>query len=96
MATYISLVNLTDQGIKAVKDSPDRLNAFKAMAETMGVSIKSAYYTMGSYDLVLTVEGPEEAAMAALLKVGSLGNVRAQTLRAFSAEEMRRMLGKMP
>lgn len=65
------------------------------MAESLGVSIKSADYTMGTHDLVLTVEGPEEASMVALLKVGSLGNVRSQTLRAFTPEEMRRMLGQM-
>ncbi len=96
MATFINLLNFTDQGIRNVKDSPERLNAFRAMAEKMGVSIKSVYYTVGNYDIVTVVEGPDEAVMAALLKVGSLGNVRSQTLRGFSPDEMKQMISKMP
>jgi uncharacterized protein with GYD domain len=96
MATYISLLNFTDQGIRNVKDSPDRYEAFRAMAEKMGVKVKSVYYTVGHYDIVVIVEGPEEAVTSALLKVGSLGNVRSQTLRGFSADEMKRMISKMP
>lgn len=96
MATYITLLNFTDQGIRSVKDSPDRYEAFKAMAETLGVTVKSVYYTVGQYDLVLIVEGSEEAATTALLKAGSLGNVRSQTLRAFSVEEMRKIIAMMP
>ena len=96
MATFVVLLNFTDQGIRNVKDSPERLNAFRAMAEEMGVSIKSVYYTVGNYDIVTVVEGPEEAVTAALLKVGSLGNVRSQTLRGFSPDEMKQMISKMP
>ena len=96
MATYITLLNFTDQGIRNVKDSPERLNAFRAMAEKLGVSIKSVYFTVGNYDIVTVVEGPDEAVTAALLKVGSLGNVRSQTLRGFSPDEMKQMISKMP
>ncbi len=96
MATFISLVNFTDQGIRNVKDSPERFAAFKAMAEKLGVTVKSVYYTLGNFDLVLVVEGSEEAVMTGLLKTGSLGNVRTQTLRGFSVEEMKRMISKMP
>lgn len=96
MATYVTLVNFTDQGIRNVKDSPDRLGAFKAMAEKLGVSIKSAHYTVGSYDIVLILEGADEAVTSALLKVGSLGNIRTQTLRAYSADEMKTIIGRMP
>ncbi len=95
MATFVVLLNFTDQGIRNVKDSPERLNAFRAMAEEMGVSIKSVYYTVGNYDIVTVVEGPDEAVTAALLKVGSLGNVRSQTLRGFSPDEMKQMISKM-
>ncbi len=95
MATFVVLLNFTDQGIRNVKDSPERLNAFRAMAEQMGVSIKSVYYTVGNYDIVTVVEGPDEAVTAALLKVGSLGNVRSQTLRGFSPDEMKQMISKM-
>jgi uncharacterized protein with GYD domain len=96
MATFITLVNFTDQGIRNVKDSPERAAAFKTMAEKLGVTVKSVYYTLGNFDLVLVVEGPEEAVMTGLLKTGSLGNVRTQTLRGFSIEEMKSMIGKMP
>jgi uncharacterized protein with GYD domain len=96
MATFISLVNFTDQGIRNVKDSPGRYEAFKALAEKVGGTVKSVYYTMGNYDMVLIVEGSDEAAMTAMLKVGSLGNVRTETLRGFSVEEMKKIIGKMP
>ena len=96
MATFISLLNFTDQGIRNVKESPDRYEAFRAMAEKLGVKVKGFYYTIGHYDMVLIVEGSDEAAMTAMLKVGSLGNVRTATLRGFSAEEMKKMIGKMP
>lgn len=96
MATFISLINFTDQGIRNVKESPQRYETFRAMAEKLGVKINSIYYTVGSYDLVVVVEGSDEAATAALLKVGSLGNVRTQTLRAFSLEDMKGIIAKMP
>jgi uncharacterized protein with GYD domain len=95
MATFISLVSFTDQGIRSVKDSPDRYAAFKAAAEKMGVSVKGAYYTVGHYDLVLVAEGSDEAITATLLKLGSLGNVRTETLRAFSVDEMRKIIGSI-
>jgi uncharacterized protein with GYD domain len=96
MATFISLVNFTDQGIRNVKDSPGRYEAFKALAEKVGGTVKGVYYTMGHYDMVLIVEGSDEAAMTAMLKVGSLGNVRTETLRGFTLEEMKKIIGKMP
>lgn len=96
MPTYVTLANFTDQGIRNVKESPDRLNAFRAMAEKAGVNIKSVHYTVGAYDIVTVVEGSDEAITSVLLKLGSLGNIRTQTMRAFSADEMRSMIGKMP
>jgi uncharacterized protein with GYD domain len=96
VATFIVLLRFTDQGLKNVKDSPARFEAFRSVAEGLGVTVKSAFWTMGNYDMVVTVEGTDEAAAAALLAVSSLGNVRAQTLRAFAADEMNRILTKMP
>jgi uncharacterized protein with GYD domain len=96
MATFITLLSFTDQGIKNVKDSPDRYETFKGIAEKLGVTVKNVYYTVGQYDLVMVVEGDDEAATAALLKAGSLGNVRTQTLRAFSVEEMRKIIAMVP
>ncbi len=96
MATYIVLANFTDQGIRNVKDTTKRAEAFKEMAKKLGVTVKDEYWTLGPYDAVVTLEAPDEEAVTALgLSVGALGNVRTQTLRAFSAEEMNRILGKM-
>jgi uncharacterized protein with GYD domain len=96
MATFISLTNFTDQGIKTIKESPDRFAAVKAMAEKLGLTVKSFYYTVGQYDMVLVIEGNEEAATTLMVKVASLGNVRTQTMRAHSVDEMRKILDKMP
>jgi uncharacterized protein with GYD domain len=96
MATFISLLNFTDQGIRNVKDSPDRYEAFRAMAEKLGVMVKDLYYTVGHYDVVVVMEGSDEAVTTALLKVGSLGNVRTETLRGFSLDDMKKIIGKMP
>ena len=61
MATFVSPVSFTDQGIRNVKDSPARFDAFRAAAGKLGVTVKSVYWTVGSCDLVVTVDGPEEA-----------------------------------
>ena len=65
MATLISLVTFTDQGIRNIKDSPDRFLAFQALAEKAGIKVKSVYYTIGQYDMVIVVEGSEPAAASA-------------------------------
>ena len=96
MATFISLVSFTDQGIRNVKESPKRADAFKAMAKKLGVTVREIYWTLGHYDLVIVLEGDDEAVTSALLKLGSLGNVRSETLRAFSAAEMGRIAGNIP
>ena len=95
MATFISLLSFTDQGIRSVKESPKRAEAVKAMAKKMGVTIKEIYWTLGHYDLVIVLEGDDEAVTSMLLKTGSLGNVRSETLRAFSAAEMGRIVGNI-
>ena len=96
MPTFVSLINLTDQGVKNLKESPQRSEAFQAMAEKAGIKIKSIYYTQGQYDMVTIIEGDDEAAMVASLKLLSLGNVRTQTMRAFSVDEMKGFMSKMP
>jgi len=65
MATFISLVNFTEQGIRGIKESPDRYAAFKATAEKAGVSVKGIYYTVGRYDMAIVCEGTDEAVTAA-------------------------------
>ncbi len=97
MATFISLVGFTDQGIRNVKQTTARAEAFKAIAQRLGVTVKDIYWTVGLYDLVIVMEAPDEETLSALLlSVGALGNVRTQTLRGFSAEEMNRIIAKMP
>ncbi|MFQ5757314.1 MAG: GYD domain-containing protein [Acidiferrobacterales bacterium] len=96
MATFISLASFTDQGIRNVKQSTERARAFREAAQKAGVTVKDIYWTMGSLDLVVISDAPDdETAMALLLGLGSLGNVRTQTLRGFSAEEMGAMVAKM-
>jgi uncharacterized protein with GYD domain len=92
MATFVTLLNFTDQGARNIKDSPDRFDAFKTMVESMGGTVKSVLWTTGAYDMVVVTEGPEENIMPALLKVTSLGNIRSQTMRGYSASEMRKLL----
>jgi uncharacterized protein with GYD domain len=96
MATFIHLISFTDQGIRTVKDSPNRFEAYKAMAEKMGGKVKGVYYTMGQYDMLVILEATDELAMTAILKVGSLGNVRTVTLRGFSLEEMKKIISMIP
>lgn len=96
MATFITLVSFTDQGIRNIKDSPKRADAFKTMAKKLGVTVKDIYWTLGHYDLVLVLDGDDEAVTCALLKLGSIGNVRSETLRAFSVAEMGRIVGDIP
>lgn len=96
MATFISLINFTEQGMRNIKDSPEHYEAFQAMAEEMGLKVKCVYYTVGHYDMVLVVEGSDEAASAVLVQVGLLGEVRSQTLRGFSVDEMKKIISTMP
>jgi uncharacterized protein with GYD domain len=96
MVRYVTLLTFTDQGIKNVKQTVDRARAFKATVEKFKGSVKEIYWTQGRYDVVATLEVPdEESGMALLLSLGSLGNVRTETLRAFSSDEMGRIIGKM-
>ena len=89
MPTYVSLIHWTEQGIKNYKDTMTRLEDFTKLAESKGGRVREALYTVGEYDIVVVTEFPDdETATAALLQVGSLGNVRTNTMRAFSADEM--------
>jgi uncharacterized protein with GYD domain len=96
MAPFIVLANFTDQGIRNVKETIRRAEAFKAMAKKSGVSVKELYWTLGSHDVVAVCEAPDdESATALSLSVCARGNVRSGTLRAFSLDEMKSILSKM-
>jgi uncharacterized protein with GYD domain len=96
MATFILLVNFTEQGVRNAQDSPKRADAFKEMANKCKASVKELYWTLGQYDAVTIVEAPDNMSATALaLSLGKLGNVRTQTLPAFSAADMKTIIGKM-
>jgi uncharacterized protein with GYD domain len=97
MATFITTLHFTEQGIKAVRDTCERAAAFKAAARKMGVKITGEYWTLGRFDGVIVCEAPdEETVTAAMLHLVSLGNIRTQTARAFDAAEMQKILGLLP
>ena len=92
MPTYIGLASWTDQGIKGVKDSGKRFDAFKALVEGKGGKVHSLYMTMGAVDMVVTYELPsDEAAAEVALKLGAGGNIRTQTLKAFDEAAYRKL-----
>jgi len=96
MATYVTLVNWTDQGIKTVKDTVQRAQQFRAECERRGVKLTSTYWTQGRYDLVVIAEtDDDQAIMAVLLLLGGQGNARTETLRAFTDTEMEAILRKL-
>ena len=97
MPTYISLVQFTNKGIQAAKDTTRRIADWSAKVQSMGVSVKQMYWTLGQYDQVCVFEAPDdETAASVLLAADILGNIRTQTLRAFSISEMEKILAKAP
>ena len=96
MATYIVLANFTDQGIRNVKDTGKRADAVREMGKKFGVNMKDVYWTLGSYDVVTICDASDDAAMTAFgLALGTAGNVRTQTLRAFNRQDINSILGKL-
>jgi uncharacterized protein with GYD domain len=96
MATYITLMNFTDQGIRNVKETTKRAETFKDAAKKTGVTARDMYWTLRQYDIIATVEGPDDLSVTALgLSLGALGNIHTQTLRAFGPAEMKQILDKM-
>jgi uncharacterized protein with GYD domain len=95
--TYISLVQFTDKGIQNAKQTTQRFAAWAARVQSMGVTIKQMYWTLGQYDQVCIFEAPDdETAASVLLAADMLGNIRTQTMRAFTASEMEKILSKVP
>ena len=97
MATYCILGNFTEQGVRNAKDSPKRADAFKEMAKKCGATVKEVYWAQVQYDVVTILEAPDDLAVTSLgLSLGALGNIRTQTLRLFSAADMKTIIDKMP
>ena len=97
MPTYISLLRYTQQGIAAVKQSPTRLDAAKEAYRRVGGELKSFHLTMGRFDAVVISELPDDLAAAKVaLALGAQGNIRTETMRAFTEAEYRRVIGELP
>ena len=96
MAIFISLTSFTDQGIRNVQDTVKRADAVKAVASKFGVTVKDMYWTIGNHDMVVVFEAPDDASFTAFgLSIGKAGNVRTQTLRGFTRDEMSAILAKV-
>jgi uncharacterized protein with GYD domain len=93
MPTYIVLYKFTELGLKNVRETIERAEEVRRQQEELGFKVLGMYWTFGHYDLIVTLEAPsDDAMMAGLLNIAEAGNVSSQTLRAFSPEEMRRVL----
>jgi uncharacterized protein with GYD domain len=96
MARYVTLIQFADQGIRNIRDTVKRGDAAAAEAEKMGLKIIEEFWTMGAYDAVVVLDAPnDETVSAFMLKIGSLGNVKSHTMRAFRREEMEGILAKI-
>jgi uncharacterized protein with GYD domain len=96
MVAYVVLASFTDQGVRNAKESPKRAAAFKDLAKTFGVTIREIVWTQGRYDIVTIVDAPDESSFMSLtLSLARLGNIRTESLRAFSAAEMTKIVDDM-
>jgi uncharacterized protein with GYD domain len=95
LATYVVLIDWTQEGVGNFKASVDRYEAAQNQFERMGVRFRDTYWTLGGHDIVAVLDSPDDETLAAaLLTLASQGNLRTTTLRAFSADEMRRVIAK--
>jgi uncharacterized protein with GYD domain len=96
MATYVSLLQFTEQGIRGIKDTTKRAEATQAMGAKLGVKTLELLWTLGAYDVVLVCEAPDDETMTAFaMSLASLGNVKTCTMRAYRAKEVGAILSKM-
>ena len=96
MPSYVCLIQFKDQGIRNIKDTVKRGDAVIAEAEKMGMKIVEEYWTMGAYDVILLLDAPDDETISAFsLRLGSSGNVKTHTMRAFRREEMEKILAKI-
>ena len=97
MATYISLISLTQKGIEDIKESPTRLNRAKELFKAMGAELKEFYLVTGRFDMVVVSEAPDDETVAKVaLAIGSAGAIRTETLRAFTEEEYKSIIASLP
>ena len=96
MPTYISFLKYTQQGAQNIKESPKRLDAARKAYQAAGAKLKEFYLVMGRYDAVVIAEAPDEVTVAKLaLALGALGNIRTETMRAFTEDEYRKIVASL-
>ena len=96
MATYITLITFTDEGIRHIKDTTNRAGYYRELAANLGCAVREIWWTQGQYDVVSIVDASDEVSMTALaMSVGKLGYIRTQTMRAFSAAELAPIMDKV-
>ena len=96
MSAYVALVSYTDRGIQAVRDSPRRLDAAKALLKEMGGEVRQVFMTMGEYDLLVIYDAVDDATAARFtLSLGMLGNVRTRTMKAFPEAAYREIIASL-
>ncbi len=96
MATYVTLLRYTEQGVRNIKDSPARLDAAKKLFQSAGAELRAWYLALGRYDAILIGDCPNDETAAKLaLSIGSLGNVRTETMRVFNESEFRKLVGSL-
>lgn len=97
MPTYITLLNFTEQGVKSIKESPQRVDAARKAVEGAGGKFLDFYWTLGQYDGLAISEAPsDEVYTATVLAIAGRGNVRTTTLKACNREEIGRIIVSMP
>lgn len=97
MATFILTIDWTDQGIRNVRDAPKRSEAAKELAKKVGVEIKDIYLTSGAHDILVLAEAPlGDHITKFALAIGSLGNVRTSTSRAWTEAEWTKLISELP
>lgn len=96
MAVYVSLINLTDQGVRTIKDDLDRVRAAAQFGQEEGVKILGEWWTMGPYDAIMITEAPDDESINRfLLGAGRQGNIRTVTMRAFTPDEIARVIARL-
>ena len=97
MATYVALVNFTEDGTRHIRQTTERAKGLIKAAANLGIKVKDIYWTMGAFDAVFIADAPDDETMTAFaMSMASLGNIRTQTLRAFSSSEMTRIVSMLP
>ncbi|HEU4658766.1 MAG TPA: GYD domain-containing protein [Capillimicrobium sp.] len=97
MPMYVTLIDWTDQGVRGAAETVDRYEAAAQRFQEMGITFRDIYWTIGAHDITAIVDAPDDATLAAaLLTLAGQGNVRTTTMRAFSRDEMRDVIGRMP